>query len=218
MPPLPALRRIDHLICEVPDIAYAFRHFTEALGFPAAWPIGRFWPTGLTAGVGLGGINLEFIQLDQDAPAVARISTIVFEPTSIEAAIVGLEAEGFDARLFEKWESDTELLALRGYPPEMRHSPQLICRNVLVDGQMPIPFFLCDYSEFQRLRLALGSPHGQVRAIHIQANADLFRRLGYSGDIEITGEDKEKPPLVTEIRLETGSLDLKGFPAEFRFA
>ena len=223
--PNPALRRIDHLICEVPDIAAAFQHFTEGLGFPAAWPIGRFWPAALTADVGIGGINLEFIQPDEGVLETARITTIVFEPVSIEAALSALEREDLKGNSVEKLESDPGLLALRGFPPEMTGRTQLICRNVLVDGDVPIPFFLCAYSERLRERLdpenpRLASPHGRVRSISARmGDVRLFTRLGYQGEIEIRGEDQASaPPMVTEIRLETGPLDLQGFPAAFRFS
>lgn len=218
------IRRIDHLICEVPDIVEAVRHFTQGLGFPLAWPIGRFWPTGLTAGVGIGGMNLEFIQPDEGASAKAFISTLVFEPTSVEAAMTAVEEQGLNARLFEKYEDDPERLTLRGFPPEMTGSRQLICRNVLVVGDVPIPFFFCAYTDLLRERLgpdnpALKSAHGRVRTIGMRISGDvgLFERMGYADDVEIR-EQAGEPPMVTEIRLETGPVDLQGFPAEFRFS
>jgi len=220
----PAIRRIDHLICEVPDIHEALRHFTDVLGFPEAWPVGRFWPSGRTCGVALGGLNLEFIQLDENPIDIARITTIVFEPTSLEAAQRQLAKQGIQSKLFEKIEPDPALLALRGFPPEQTQTPQLICRNLLIEGASPFPFFFCDYVPFLRERLDIASPHGKVIRLSIQmeerpGGIRLFSHLGYLGDVEIYAEEEAaEPTMATEIRLDTGPLDLQGFPAAFRFS
>src|SRR5689334_3079814 len=104
--PDPVLLRLDHLICRVPDIEHFHSHFLNELGFSEAWPIGRFWPEGRTSGIALGGINLEFIQDDHDAPDRAVTDTFVFEPTSISDAEKVFTGLGVDTRRFLKTESD----------------------------------------------------------------------------------------------------------------
>jgi hypothetical protein len=150
----PWIRRLDHLICEVPDIEEAMRHFTDELGYPVAWPIGRFWPQGRTSGVALGGLNLEFLQLDHDPPKAARITTLVFEPLDLEAAKRRYDELGVSTEVRDKWEPDPELLRLRGFDESQSREPQLICRNLVPTSPTPFDFFLCDYSPTLKRRLA----------------------------------------------------------------
>src|SRR5690349_7194669 len=104
-----ALARLDHVIYSVPDIEAAHGKLTER--FPEAWPIGRFWPNGITCGVALGGLNLELIQMDEDAPTEPIGLTLVFEPTSIDEAVAALErCDVRSGDVFEKFEIDSSLL------------------------------------------------------------------------------------------------------------
>ncbi len=149
----PWLTRLDHVICECPDIERAFDGLV-GLGFPVAWPIGRFWPQGRTAGIALGGLNLELLQQDEGAPAIATIRTLVFEPVNLEMAVSKFESLSVPMRIAEKWESDPALLRLRGFSGQESQQPQLICRNAYPIGVQPFDFFLCEYSPGLKTRLA----------------------------------------------------------------
>jgi|GEM_PF-1567383 len=225
----PWLRRLDHLICEVDDIDFAVRLFVDRLGFPLAWPIGRFWPSGLTAGVALGGVNLEFIQPDENPPAVARIRTIVFEPVDVDLASRELSEVGVATVLREKMEPDPELLRLRGFSEQDAQTPQLICRNLLLEKPAPFDFFLCDYAQFLRDRLAPSafSPIPSVSSITLGLPnpfavwSELNRVWGLpvrnrGVDIQIS-ESSNPIAEVIEIRTDRGPLDLEGWNAGFRF-
>ena len=109
-----AFLRLDHLLCDVADIDKAFDLFHTQLGFPVAWPIGRFWPHGRTCGLALGGVNLELIQSDEEPVAEAAIRGIAFEPTDRIQEV--FDHEGVPFTTFEKWESNPELLRLRKLP------------------------------------------------------------------------------------------------------
>lgn len=221
--PAPALKRLDHLICRVPDIVTYHRHFVDVLGFPEAWPVGRFWPEGRTSGVTLGGINLEFIQPDSGAPTEAITDTLVFEPTSLDAAEMGFQRLGVQTRRFDKNEPDPELLRLRGFAEAESRTPQLICRNLFIESEFPLPVFLCDYAPFLKDRLTgILSPHGKVISITMRlAKPGSIWRLGdvgYQGNIEIIQSELEfGEPRVTEVRLDSGSIDLQGIDPGFCF-
>lgn len=213
----PHLRRLDHLICLVPDISAAMHLFTEGLGFPVAWPIGRFWPQGLTSGVALGGLNLEFIQLDEGGPDVATIRTLVFEPVDIVAAAVYYDALGIRTELREKWEPDPTLLRLRGFSDV--DSPQLICRNLVPLDPQPVDFFLCEYSPFLHRQLAPEAFPGlpKVREVVISVPGGVDARLfPIDSGADVALSFVESPVTeVVEIRTERGPLDLGDWAATF---
>lgn len=221
--PAPTLRRLDHLICRVPDIEKFHRHFVDVLGFPEAWPVGRFWPEGRTSGVALGGINLEFIQADSGAPKQAITDTLVFEPTSLEAAEQGFENLGVQTRRFDKLEPDPDLLALRGFTGVQLETPQVICRNLLLESEFPVPMFLCEYTPFLRNRLTdIPSPHGKILSLTMQLSkpGKIWRigDVGYLGKLELLQTEAHYgEPKVIEIKLDSGPLDLKGIDPGFRF-
>jgi len=222
----PWLKRLDHLICEVGDIDEALALFVD-LGFPVAWPVGRFWPQGRTAGVALGGINLEFLQLDDGAPEVARIRTLVFEPFDLRAAATRLADLGLDVRIAEKWESDAQLLQLRGFQGEDLKTPQLLCTNAYLTGEIPVDFFLCDYAPKLRSILSPSNfPHVPPIARVVLGVPDLASAWAIlsqlyglpvaHGGVEIGL--REKPcefPEVVEIVSDRGPIDLKGWAARF---
>jgi len=214
----PHLRRLDHLICTVPDISAAMRLFTEGLGFPVAWPIGRFWPQGLTSGVALGGLNLEFIQLDEEEPDVARIETLVFEPVDIAAAAAYYDSIGVRMELRDKWEPDPSLLRLRGFSDV--DSPQLICRNLVPLDPQPVDFFLCEYSPFLHRRLGPAAFPGlpAVREVVVSAPSLVDGKLlpiDARADVAISFVDGQVSEVV-EIRTERGPLDFGDWKASFR--
>ena len=221
----PALKRLDHVICRVPDIDRYHRHWTQELGFPEAWPIGRFWPDGKTSGIALGGINLELIQPDSDAPAAPVCDTLVFEPTDLVRGLEALGEVGIQAETFEKWEDNPELLRLRGFVgPDANHR-QLICRNVFPKGDLPAPFFLCEYSPGLRRLLAEvtgPTPAGNVIAlkVHLPHRGSILRLgdLGYLGQIElIQTEGRFGPFQVTGIKFEKGVPQQGKLPLGFQF-
>jgi hypothetical protein len=208
--PNPAIKRLDHLICQVPDIERYHGYLCHELGFPQAWAIGRFWPNGLTCGIGIGGINLELIQPDSGAPSVPICDTFVFEPTNLELAIEALTAQDVRAETVEKLESDSRLLALRGFAGTQLESPQLICRNVFPAPEFPFPMFFCEYSPHLK-RVMAGqlrepTPFGRVTKIEVQlpqANqVNRIAQLGYAGDIEIAQIDDLGDPSVVSIHFE----------------
>lgn len=206
----PALRRLDHLVCNVPDIERYHSHFVEVLGFPEAWPIGRFWLDAQTSGIALGGINLEFVQADNDPPIRAAIDTLVFEPTSLMAAERKFASLGVRTNIREKIESNPDLLRLRGFTNI--HEPQLICRNLELTSDFPIPMFLCEYSPFLKERLAnIPTLHGKVTSIHGPWDVAKIAELGYLGDIEFV------PSPTIAIKLENGPLFQKGLDPGFWF-
>ena len=147
----PAFQRLDHLLCNVPDIEEAFDLFHNRLGFPIAWPIGRFWPNGRTCGIALGGVNLEFIQRDAEPTKEAVIRRIAFQPTGhVQEA---LRHEHIPFTVFEKRESEPELLRLRGMPVDQ--GEQLLCTNTLPDeDKLEFPFFACDYALIPKAALS----------------------------------------------------------------
>lgn len=192
-------KRIDHLIVSVPDIGRAFHTLTQESGFLEAWPIGRFWPAAQTAGVAVGGLNVELVQPDSHAPSTPEIKTIVFEPGDLDAAIAAIRQFGIGCERFEKYENNIELLKLRGFSDQLIavRPPQgeLICRNGIPrEDQVPIDFFLCDYCPFLKRRLSPDNfpyvPGGGVIRIVVgtptpAAAQELIQSLGYEGDIEL---------------------------------
>jgi hypothetical protein len=222
---IPVLARLDHLICEVPDIHRAMRLFVDELGFPQAWPIGRFWPQALTSGVALGGINLEFLQPDGGGPQEATIRTLVFEPTDLSLTASYYDQLGFPMGIREKWEGDPELLRLRGYSNEEAESPRLICKNLVPTRDPAVGFFLCDYSPEMRARLhphafpnpksvtavVLDMPEGGRRQ---QELSDLWPLAAAHEGPEISLADAQEPEIL-EIRTSRGPLDLGGWATRF---
>ncbi|MFI5385289.1 MAG: hypothetical protein ACHQ50_04125 [Fimbriimonadales bacterium] len=187
-----SLARLDHVIYAVPDIDAAHRELTAL--FPEAWPIGRFWPKGLTSGIAIGGLNLELVQPDEKWRGHPACDTIVFEPTSLQEARVELASAGLKCHSSEKTEPDPGLLRLRGFSEA--DSPQLICRNLLLDDPdlAPFEFFCCDYSPFLKSWLSPSNPrlrtdrrvtkvvYGTPRP---EEASTLLDGLGYSGDVSI---------------------------------
>lgn len=195
------------------------RLFVGELGYPLAWPIGRFWPQGRTSGVALGGLNLEFLQPDVDAPARPVVRTLVFEPTSLDDAVLHFESVGLRMELREKWESNPELLRLRGYSEEESLSRQLICRNLVPLDPVPVDFFLCEYSPFLRERLAFPEftpVHEVVVEVPTSDFAKASRLLAMPADHEgarlvLTPADVDIAR-VTEVRSPFSSLSFQPLP------
>jgi hypothetical protein len=215
-------QRLDHLLCDVPDIDAAFDLFHNRLGFPVAWPIGRYWPQGKTCGLALGGVNLEFIQTDGNPVTTARIQTIAFEPTDRIQEM--FDREGIPFKRLEKWESDDSLLRMRGLPTGQ--GAQLLCTNY-DPGEYAIEFsfFACKYSITARRKLlpqALPVPsHNAVEQVVLghpdpSRLTEQFRRLGIEEGVRlsvVTHAVKE----VVAIVMKNGPLDLGDWPARFRF-
>ena len=219
----PILRRFDHIICRVPDIRLFHNHFRDVLGFSEAWPIGKFWPSGNTSGIALGGINLEFVEIPGIKPSA---TTLVFEPSSIEAASLAFaKVLNVQTTVSEKIESNPELLRLRGFSEADSHSPQLICRNLNLEPEFPIDMFLCEYSPELRDRLAPSNfpmPHGRVLKIELELpkgeEIGKLQRLGYGGDITFNQSENDFGPCrITGIMVENGPVDLKTIDPGFSF-
>jgi len=219
-----ALKRLDHLICRVPDIAFCHRRLLE-LGFPEAWPVGRFWPGGRTSGIGLGGVNLELIQPDDGAPSEPVCDTLVFEPVSLEAGEEAFARLGYRTERYEKWESDPELLMMRGFSEEGSQAEQLICKNLYPDPTFPVPLFLCEYSHGLSKRLSreqVGDPPmGPVTAVEVQMEAAgklfVLSQIGYLGPVELVQREDLGPFRVTGVKFERGPLPLDGVDLGFDF-
>lgn len=182
-----ALARLDHVIFSVPDIRTAHRRLVSR--YPEAWPVGRFWPNGLTSGIAIGGFNLELIQPDTGIESPVG-HTLVFEPASQEEASRALKSVGLLAVEFDKVEGNAELLRLRGF--EQVDSPQLICRNLLPREAdlLPFEFFLCEYVPSLKVRLSSDNSRlvGPPTVTRIQyetpdpsAATSLLDKLGYRG-------------------------------------
>lgn len=187
---------LDHVIAVVPDIRATHGRLLGR-GFEEAWPIGPFWPAAQTSGLALGGLNLELVQPDSGVVA-PRIETLVLAPTSYAEGWA--MAAPFAPEDREKIEPDPELLALRGFPPEMRREPQAICRNLYPsEGETPYPFFLCLYAPFLKARLAAANfaqPHGLVTGLSLVApDPERVRHLfaGRLGPIGLDVEAGERP-------------------------
>lgn len=155
------LRRLDHIVLQVPDIEAAHARLL-AMGFAEAWPVGRTWSVGPTSGVALGGMNLELSQPNEDAPDAPGLAELVFEPLpGADLSRVG--------RVSEKIEGDPERLAARGFPPEITGEPQRICTNAFPAGAA-WPWFVCDYAPLLRERLgpgAFAAPFGSVVRVEV---------------------------------------------------
>lgn len=211
-----ALKRLDHVIYHVADIAREHRRLTES--FPEAWPVGRFWPEGRTSGIAIGGLNLELIQLDHpDGPVVAAAETLVFEPTSLSDADSALASARIRYERFEKLENDPQLLALRGFDPAASRVPQVICNNLLPTeppDALPFDFFLCDYAAFLKQWLSPSHPRLATTA-HVtelvygtpepERARDLLQILGYGGDVRLTFVEHQDRQIL-EIRTSAGPL------------
>ena len=220
-----ALKRLDHLICRVPDIEFYHRRLRE-IGFPEAWPVGRFWPEGRTSGIGLGGLNLELIQPDEGAPSQPICDTLVFEPVSLEAGEQAFARLGYRTERYEKWESDPELLKMRGFSEEGSQTEQLICKNLYPDPTFPVPLFMCEYSNGLARRLGReqvgDSPAGPVLAIEVQMEKPgqlwVLAELGYLGSVELIQREEVTGPFqIAGIKLERGPLDTRGVRLGFVF-
>jgi len=197
----------------------------DKLGFPLAWPVGRFWPQGRTSGVAIGGLNLEFLQPDEGAPEVATITTLVFEPFDLSSAQRWFGTLGVPLELREKWEPDPQLLRLRGFDEEQSRTPQLICQNLMPQGPVPIPFFLCAYTPFLRERLSPnafpGLPRIQeiVLALPDPAESDKVLHLlsTRAGEPRLTVDSGPcSTPMVKSLILDRGPIDLEGWPSTFQ--
>lgn len=217
-----AFERLDHLLCDVPDIDAAYEFLNGKLGFPVAWPIGRFWPGKRTCGLALGGINLELVQSDQDPVTTATIRSIAFEPTDRIEEI--FDHEGIPFKTFEKWESNVELLRLRSMPSQQ--GAQLLCTNTLpADFAIEFPFFACQYAVMVKKKLAPNAfvtPNGnQVEEVLIghpdpSRLSEQLRRLGRREGIRLSIH-KHPEKEVTAIMMKNGPIDLADWPARFRF-
>lgn len=218
---MPAFKRLDHLLCDVPDIEGAFRLFTEELRFPVAWPIGRYWPQGRTCGVALGGANLEFIQPDESPPLEARIETLAFEPTRELHST--LDAHGTPYEVFEKRESDAKLLRLRSLPDDQ--GEQLLCVNTSPSEPMEFDLFACRYTPLlqeklspKNLRPSDGNELQEVVLGHPFPDAleRQLAKLGVEGGVRIRVQVHPVKEVVA-LRMKNGPLELPGFPSRFRF-
>jgi len=217
-----AFQRLDHLLCDVPDIDEAFDLFHNRLGFPVAWPIGRFWPHGRTCGIALGGANLEFIQNDNEPTREAVIRRIAFQPTAELHDV--LRREHIPFTVFEKRESDPELLLLRALPADQ--GEQLLCTNTLPDeDKLEFPLFACEYAPIPKAALAptafeipgdnalleIVIGHQEPAAVKSQ-----LERLGIAAGVQIVAE-RFPVRIVTQLVMKNGAINLGAWPASFKF-
>ena len=221
-----AFLRLDHLLCDVPDIDAAFDLFHRSLGFPVAWPIGPYWPGGRMCGIALGGINLELIQLDAEPVTEATIRSMAFEPTADIKEI--LSREGIPFHTFDKVESNDELLRLRALPTGQ--GPQLLCTNTIPDeSTLEFPFFACKYAPAIHDKLTIEKVTRQGRGPfedwveevvigHPQPHAleNQLTRLGIERGVRLRSEGHPTKEVIA-IKMHSGPINLASFPARFRF-
>lgn len=202
--------RLDHIVVEVADIEASHAHLTQTLQYPEAWPTGPFWPQALTSGVAVGGFNLELVQ-PLDRPARKDLTTLVFEPTDLDIAEQWVTDLGLTPTRAQKIEGDPELLSKRGFPSVLCKKPLEICTNILVEGDMPFPFFFCLYNPFLAERLNplwFQPPHGRARKLLIPRcpGIDEFVvKAGYHASMKI--QSTETGP--AEISYDDGVLNLE---------
>ena len=217
-----AFERLDHLLCQVPDIEQAFDLLHRKLGFPVAWPIGTYWPNGKQCGIALGGINLELIQSFESPVKEASIRCIAFEPTADIHQV--LDREKIPYNVFIKKESTPELLEMRGLPAA--GGEQVLCTNTMIDeSRIAFSFFACEYAPRVKKLLAPESfeiPGGNsVEEILIghrepQGLKEDLQRLGVHSGVRLTAH-KHSSEEVTAIVMKNGPLDLGNFPSRFKF-
>ena len=147
----------------------------------------------------------------------------------MEVAAAKLRDKGLTTRTAEKWESDSELLRLRGFDAAESSEPKLICRNAYPIGDVPIDFFMCEYAPKLRRLLAptsfpnvapvakvvVGTPHP---ADHWHVLSGLFGLPIHNRGVEIElSEEPTEFPEVIQIVSDRGPIDLKGWPSRFTF-
>ena len=217
-----AFKRLDHLLCDVPDIEQALALFVDELGFPVAWPIGRYWPDARQCGIALGGINLELIQADEIPVQEATIRAIAYKPSSELHKILNVKKIPFT--VFEKRESNPELLKLRGLPFDQGEQP--LCTNTIIEeSAQEFRFFACDYAPILKAALAPSSfviPNdNRVEEVVIglpfpESPTDELEDLGIKGGARITFR-KHPVKEVTALVMKNGPIEMAGWPARFRF-
>ena len=189
-----SLARLDHVIYSVRSIAASHRALVRT--YPEAWPIGRFWPDGLTSGVAIGGMNLELIQFDSNPPENSVGTTLVFQPTSFEDALAAFARAAIPAVVINKQEDDPEKLRRRGFTESECSIRQWICRNLLPERpeELPFDFFVCEYSPFLRRHLSPDNPRlnlkDRVTEIRVAtpdpaAARNVLEALDYRGNVPI---------------------------------
>ena len=209
-----SLARLDHIIYSVPNIEKSHRALLKQ--YPEAWPVGRFWPDGLTSGIAIGGINLELIQFDVNPPVAGVGTTLVFQPTSFEDAVSAFARAGLPAVVVNKNENEPEKLRQRGFGESESQTPQWICRNLVPERpeDLPFDFFICEYAPFLRRHLSPDNPRLQTSArvteitvgtAEPDAARSLLSELQYIGEIRIrfVGHDDRR---IIEIGTSSGPL------------
>jgi len=209
-----SLTRLDHIIYSVPNIEKSHRALLKR--YPEAWPIGRFWPDGLTSGLAIGGVNLELIHFDVDPPGSAVGTALAFQPSSFEDAVADFARAGLSAIVVNKTESDPEKLRLRGFSERESQTPQWICRNLVPERpeDLPFDFFICEYAPFLKRHLSPENPRletaDQIIGIKVgttdpEAARALLTELRYLGEIRIrfTGHDDRR---IVEVMTSAGPL------------
>lgn len=217
-----AFRRLDHLLCEVPHIEATFELLHDKLGFPVAWPIGRYWPDSTTCGLALGGANLELIQPDKNRPRQAHIHTLAFEPGKDITKVLRQAHIGYTK--FNKFEDDPEILKLRSLPVEAGR--QRLCTNTLpFPSKLEFPLFACQYSPALRAILdpyAFKIPGDNALEEVVLGHPDPARLkkqldlLGIKEGVRITTQ-KNRTIEVVALIMKNGPIDLPSFPARFKF-
>jgi hypothetical protein len=217
-----AFRRLDHLLCEVPNIGETFGLLHYKLGFPVAWPVGRYWPDRTTCGIALSGANLELIQPDKNRPRQASIHTLAFEPGKDMVKVLREAHIGFTK--FNKFEDDPEILKLRSLPVEA--GSQRLCTNTLpFPSKLEFPLFACQYSPILRGVLAPASfklPGDNALEEVVLGHPDPARLkkqldvLGIKEGVRISVQ-KNRTIEVVALIMKNGPIDLPSFPARFKF-
>lgn len=87
----PVVRAVDHVVVRTSTLPTLWALFTEVLGLPVAWPVATY-PGFTTGGIHLGNLNLELLDLGDEA--ATDLYGLVLEPDSLPGVMAELRRRG----------------------------------------------------------------------------------------------------------------------------